>query len=301
MRLQQACAHGTDCDDALARVRPLAVAIAYRMLGSMAEAEDVAQLVTVRVAEALGRNGLENAEAFATTVATRLSLDQLRSARRRREEYVGPWLPEPIAVTDDVAAHVEMVDSLSMAFLVVLESLSPVERAVFLLRDVFGYGFEEIAGIVGKNEANCRQLLVRARRRVREGRRRFDADPAHHDQLVRRFVAACTSGRVDPLVELLAADAVIYTDGGGSVRAATRPVRGRQRVATFLYRILRRHLTDIEMGAEDINGRRGFVVIRGGCVVVAGSLEILAAEIQEILWVVNPAKLRSVQDIVSWR
>src|SRR5439155_17095001 len=221
----------TGSDDEL---RSAAFAIAYRMLGSVAEAEDVVQEALLRVHQA-GEAGerIESPRAYVATVATRLAIDQLRSARVRREAYVGEWLPEPV-VTDpaeDPAAHAEEADTLSMAFLLVLERLSPVESADFLLHDVFGYGYSEVAGIVGKSVANCRQLALRARQLVEAEKPRFEASRRERDELAARFFAAVVDGDMDGLVETLAADVVVYGDGGGKAPQWAVPIVGVDRVA----------------------------------------------------------------------
>ena len=221
----------------LDELRPAAFAIAYRMLGSVAEAEDVVQEALLRVLRALEEGErIESPRAYVATVATRLAIDELRSARVRRETYVGEWLPEPLLAdpADDPARQAEMADSLSLAFLVLLESLSPEQRAVLLLRDVFDYGYDEIAAIVGKSEDNTRQLAARARRHVEEGRPRFEPSREQRDELARRFFAAAQEGDLGGLEALLAHDVVLHGDGGGKAPALARAVQGRTRVARTL-------------------------------------------------------------------
>ncbi len=212
-------------------LRPLLLSIAYRMLGSFGDAEDVVQEAYLRLHR---EDQVESPKAFLTTVTTRLAIDQLRSARRQRETYLGPWLPEP-AVDEyvDLADRAALSDSLSTAFLVVLERLSPDQRAVFLLCDVFGYSYDEVAGIIAKTPAACRQLAVRARRRIADNRPRYDASPQERDELVRRFVAAAEDGELDALVDLLAPDATFTGDGGGK-GGFPRPVHGAGNVARML-------------------------------------------------------------------
>ncbi len=205
-------------------VRELLFSIAYRMLGSVAEAEDVVQEAFVRRAAASDVT-VENERAFMTTITTRLAIDVLRSARVRRETYVGEWLPEPL-VEPEAPARVETDESISLAILVLLERLSPVERAVFVLRESFDFAFDEIASIVERSEDNCRQILTRARRRVADDRPRFDADPAERRTLAARFLAAARDGDLDGLVALLAPEAVLIGDGGGRARAIPRPMVG---------------------------------------------------------------------------
>jgi len=205
-------------------LRPLLFSIAYRMLGSVGDAEDVVQEALLRYDEA---EGFESPKAWLTSVVTRLAIDQLRSARARRETYVGEWLPEPLVNgDDDPAAHAEQADTLSMAFLLLLERLTPVERAVFLLHDVFAYRYDEIAGLIGRSEANCRQLGVRARRHVEAEKPRFEASRHERDELAARFFAAVQDGDVDELVGMLAADAVVVGDGGGKAPQWATPIVG---------------------------------------------------------------------------
>ena len=275
-------------------LRPLLFSISYRMLGSVTEAEDVVQeglLRYHRVADAV-----DAPRAFLTTVVTRLSIDQLRSARARRETYVGEWLPEPLVTDDqaDPARSAEVADSLSQAFLVLLESLSPVERAVFLLREVFDYDYAEIARVVGKTETNVRQLAVRARRHVDDRRPRFEADRAARRELAERFFAAAGQGDVAGLEELLAADVTMYGDGGGKAPAAARPIDGRERVSRFVLRLTEMSFAwDLEMRRVEVNGQPGamFVTADGELVSVL-SLDVADGQVQTLRSVVNPDKLR---------
>src|SRR5437870_6164151 len=219
--------------DAAYELRPLLFSIAYRMLGSVSEAEDVIQEAFLRYHRAGKEADIESPKSYLSAVTTRLSIDHLRSARARREAYVGPWLPEPLLTeqAQDPAEHAETADSLSLAFLVLLETLTPLQRAVFLLREVFDYGYGEIAAILGKSEDNCRQLAVRARRHVEARKPRFEASRRRREELARRFFAAAEQGDTEGLVGLLAADAVAYGDGGGRALAFPHPVHGRERVA----------------------------------------------------------------------
>ena len=212
-------------------LRPYLFAIAYRMLGSVAEAEDVVQDAFLRYHEADVE--AESPKAYLATVTTRLAIDHLRSARSRRELYPGQWLPEPI-VGDEAVRHAETADSLSLAFLHLLEKLAPVERAVFLLREVFDYPYEEIAPIVGKSPENCRRILARAHRHVAEGKRRFDVSREERDEVAGRFLAAWEEGDTEGLVEVLAPDATVYGDGGGKAPSMPQPLVGAERVAKAL-------------------------------------------------------------------
>jgi RNA polymerase sigma-70 factor (ECF subfamily) len=291
-----------DPDTALAELftelRPLVFSIAYRMLGSVAEAEDVVQETMLRAHREL-RAGIEieSPKAYLTAIATRLAIDQLRSARVRRETYVGPWLPEPL-LTDtapgaDVAATTELADSLSMAFLMVLERLSPVERAVFLLREAFDYGYDEIAPIVGKSEDNCRQIAVRARRHVDAERPRFEPSAAARDALAARFLAAAQEGELAALEELLAAEVVFTGDGGGQAHAFPAPLVGREHVAHAVRAIFRQ---GARLGAHaetaHVNGQPGLVARdAAGAVVSVLTLEIAGGAVVAIRSVVNPDKL----------
>lgn len=275
-------------------LRPYAFSIAYRMLGSVSEAEDVVQDAFVR----LGRielTDINNPKAYLATVTTRLAIDALTSARARRETYVGPWLPEPLladpaAGPDDAA---ETADSLAMAFLVVLEKLTPVERAVFLLREVFGYGYGEIAEVVGKSEANCRQLVTRARKHIEDDKPRFEASRKQRTDLAERFLAAAQHGDMDGLVSLLAGDVAFYGDGGGIATALPYPIFGREKVALFLIGLMRRGRTlDIESRPVVVNGQPGVLTLDAeGRVISVFGLDILDGQVQAIRSVVNPNKL----------
>jgi RNA polymerase sigma-70 factor (ECF subfamily) len=217
--------------DVMEELRPLLLSIAYRMLGTFGDAEDVVQEAYLRLHR---EPGVTSPKSFLTTVTTRLAIDQLRSARRQREQYFGPWLPEP-AVDEyvDLADRAALSDSLSTAFLVLLERLSPDQRAVFLLGDVFGYSYDELSAILGKTPANCRQLAVRARRRIADNRPRFDPSPHERDELLRRFVAAAEDGDLDGLVALLTPDATFTGDGGGS-GGFPRPIHGALNIARLV-------------------------------------------------------------------
>src|SRR5215510_12525318 len=212
--------------------RPLLFSIAYRMLGSASEAEDVVQDAWLRARQD-EQADVRSTRAYLTTIVTRLCIDHLRSAERTRMEYPGPWLPEPLAEPNQESA--DLSSSLTTAFLVLLEQLSPTERAVFLLREVFEFDFGEIAKSVGKNVANTRQILTRARGRLRQSRPRFTASRRESEEIVRRFRDACVTGNVDELMAVLHADATLVSDGGGKVAAATRPVIGAERVRKFLF------------------------------------------------------------------
>jgi RNA polymerase sigma-70 factor (ECF subfamily) len=295
-------------DQLLEELRPRAFAIAYRMLGSVAEAEDIVQEALVRVHRALeDGERIESPRAFVATVATRLAIDELRSARARRESYVGEWLPEPLMADDtgDPADQAEMADSLSIAFLVLLESLSPEERAVLLLRDVFDYGYDEIASIVGKSESNARQLAARARRRVGERRPRFESSREQREKLASRFFAAAEEGDLGALESLLTHDVDLHADGGGKAPAIARPLLGRSRVARAVVAWVRRGLEipGTAVRPVEVNGHAGAVVLDGeGKLVGVVALEIAGQEVRSVVGIVNPDKLQhlgSVGDLDS--
>jgi RNA polymerase sigma-70 factor, ECF subfamily len=270
--------------------RPYLFAIAYRMLGSVAEAEDVVQEALLRYHEA----GVEaeSPKAYLATVTTRLAIDQLRSARARRELYPGEWLPEPL-VEDEAMRHAETADSLSLTFLHLLEKLSPVERAVFLLREVFDYPYDEVAKIVGKSPDNCRQILARAHRHVQEGRRRFDVSREERDEVARRFVAAWEEGDLERLVELLAPDATVYGDGGGKAPAVPVPLVGAERVAKAIVGWGRQaHARGLVHRPALVNGEPGLVFYDpDGRPVWVSAFEVADGVVLAIRSILNPDKL----------
>lgn len=280
-------------------LRPLLFSIAYRMLGSVSDAEDVVQDAYLRYHAAV-QDGtvIESPKAYLSAVTTRLAIDLLRSARVRRETYVGQWLPEPL-LTDpaapDPGEQSAESESLSMAFLLVLERLGPVERAVFLLHDVFGYEFAEIASIVGKSEANCRQVAVRARKHVAAHRPRFETSRERRDELADQFVAALVDGDVDGLVELLAADVVVTGDSGGVSPSWPRVIAGRAKVARLMAAVgdQLRKVPGISLERTDVNGQPGVVVRDGsGALVNVFSLEIADGVVQTLRSVISRDKLR---------
>ena len=270
-------------------LRDLAFAIAYRMLGTVTEAEDVVQEALLRLHAA---DGIENREAFLTTVTTRLAIDVLRSARVRRETYTGAWLPEPL-VEDAGLRQVEDEDEISLAFLVLLERLTPDERAVLVLRDSFDYPFAEIAEVLGKSEDNCRQILSRARRRVGDERPRFDADPEQRHALAARFLAAAREGDMEGLVAVLAPDAVLVGDGGGKARALPRPLVGAEAIARAFGAFARLAAEwGVTLEPALVNGQPGVRAIApdGGLVNVL-SIDVADGAVQRIHSMLNPDKL----------
>ena len=276
----------------------LTFAIAYRMTGSVSDAEDIGQEAFLRL-ERARRDGetVESERAWLSTVTTRLAIDHMRSARVRRESYVGPWLPEPLLTEDGPgpAEQAEVADTVSQAFLVLLETLSPVERAVFLLREVFGYDYPQVAEAVGKGEENCRQIARRARKHVEGREARFEADRSHSDQLLDRFLEASESGDVEALKEILAADAVVYSDGGGKVSAARHPFSGIDRIARFMVKITVRRLArdGFRRRRINVNGQAGQMTIDpDGQVTDVLTVEVGNGLIRTIRIVRNPDKLR---------
>ncbi len=282
----------------LEELRPRAFSVAYRMLGSVSEAEDIVQEALLRLHLALERGErIESPRAYVSTVVTRLCIDQMRSARARRESYVGEWLPEPL-VDDgrsDPAGNAELADSLSLAFLVLLESLTPEQRAAFVLRDVFDYPYEQIAAIIGTGEDNARQLVSRARKHVDEGRPRFEASQAQREQLALSFLSAFSNGDLHALEELLAHDVVLHGDGGGRVRAIARPVHGRAKVARMLLAGWRAAGPSggWSLSQVQVNGQPGAMVRDpAGKLIGVVVLDIADGQIQALRSIVNPDKLR---------
>lgn len=273
------------------RYRPLLFSIAYRMLGSVMEAEDVVQESYLRFI-ATPLEEVISAKAFLTTVTTRLCLDQLKSARVQREQYFGPWLPEPLLTEEAPAELVDKHELISMAFLVLLESLSPVERAIFLLREVFDYDYAEIATMVDKSEANCRQLYHRAKQYVTERRPRFRPSREAQQQLLSRFINAVGEGDLEGLTTMLADDVTLWSDGGGKARAATRPVAGQQNVARLLAGLKRFQTPDMRVEFAEINGALAILVWAGETLQLVMNFVTDGERIFEIRNVLNPDKLR---------
>lgn len=287
-------------------LRPLLFSIAYHMLGSVSAAEDIVQESFLRYHRAQQEGVvIETPKAYLSTIATRLSVDALRSAKRRRETYVGTWLPEPL-LTDpgpDAAEQVETADTLSFAFLVLLESLSPVERAVFLLREVFDYGYDEIAEVVDRAPDNCRQIALRARRSVDARRPRYEPSAAKRDELAERFFAACQHGDLEALQGLLAADVKFQGDGGGKAPAVAQVISGLEKVMRLLESLLQQ---GVELGgwAEPVhvNGRPGAIFhTADGKIASVLILEIADGHVQTIQSVVNPDKLRHLGAVADLR
>lgn len=277
--------------------RPLLFSIAYRMLGSVADAEDLVQDTYLRWRQA-PEIEVREPRAYLATIVTRLAINQLRSARSQRESYVGPWLPEPLVTENasDPSEPVELAESLSMAFMVMLERLSPIERAVLLLRDVFDFDYAEIAQIVDRSEANCRQLLTRAKKHMGAREARFEVDRAQADRLMQQFTEAASAGDMEGLLAVLAEDITLWADGGGKAKgAALRPIHGADAVARFSAGVIR-HFVPAErvLRPTRVNGEPGFIVYASGKPLAAMILHIRDGRIQTIYAIANPDKLRKV-------
>ncbi|MGW4965873.1 RNA polymerase sigma-70 factor [Nonomuraea sp. NPDC004186] len=273
--------------------RGLLHAVAYRVLGSVTEAEDVVQDAWLRWSR-VDVATVADAEGYLVRVATRLAIDRLRSARVRRESYVGPWLPEPMLTLPDVAEDVVLSDSVSTAMLLVLEVLSPTERAVFVLSEAFGYNHAEIAHFVGRNHAAVRQIAHRARKAVEERRHRYDADPATRQQATERFLAACLGGDLEALLEVLAPDVTMVSDGGGLTGAPRKAIHGHEYVARAIVILSRRMPGDSHAQVLQVNGGPGIVVRSGRTPVLAITLHLLDGVIKTVHVVSNPEKLGGV-------
>jgi RNA polymerase sigma-70 factor (ECF subfamily) len=275
--------------------RPLLFSIAYRMLGSAMEAEDIVQEAYLRY-QAAAVEDIHSHRAFLCTVATRLCLDQLKSARVRRESYFGPWLPEPL-LTGGQDTHpapgdrIDEAESISMAFLVLLESLTPLERAVFLLREVFEFGYDEIAGIVGRREDACRQSFHRAKRYLAQRRSRFRSSSESRQRLIETFVRACATGDLEGLMRLLSEDITLWSDGGGKVAAAVRPLHGPSVVARFLLGVLRKVPPGFTFEVAEVNDSPGIIIRLDGRPISVLVFDLDEDHIRAIRAVVNPDKL----------
>jgi RNA polymerase sigma-70 factor (ECF subfamily) len=269
-------------------LRPLLFSLAYRMVGSAAEAEDLVQEAFLRFHRS---DEVASPKALLTTVVTRLAIDHLRSARVRRESYVGTWLPEPLVFAPGVGEDVERDETLSLAFLALLERLTPVERAVYVLHELFGYDHREIAEIVEKSVANCRQILARAKRHVEAGRQRYEPSRERREALLARFLAAVRGGDVEGLVGLLAADAVHYADGGGKAQATLRPIYGADKVAR-LWAAIGTRPEEYELRTVDVNGQPGVAGIASdGTLATVLTIDVADDRIERVWAVVNPDKL----------
>jgi RNA polymerase sigma-70 factor (TIGR02957 family) len=289
--------------------RGLLLSVAYRVLGSVSDAEDVVQETWLRWS-GVDHSAVEDPRAFLVRVTTRLAIDRLRRAKARRETYVGPWLPEPILTRQDLAEDVAMAESVSMAMLVVLETLSPLERAVFVLREAFGMPHSEIAEVLGRKEEAVRQLARRAREHVRERRTRFDADQTEQCRVTERFLEAATGGDLEALMEVLSPGVTLVADGGGRALAPRRPVRGADKVARFLVAVANEEQTarflesvgsepsgEVRVHLAPVNGGPGVVITAGGEPISALILDISDGVVQTIHLVANPEKLAGVRAV----
>ncbi|GGT42403.1 RNA polymerase sigma-70 factor [Streptomyces purpureus] len=275
--------------------RPMLTGVAYRMLGRVADAEDVVQEAWLRWAAA-DHAEVREPRAYLVRITTRLAIDRLRQAQSRRESYVGPWLPEPI-VTDfgpaapDTAERAMLADSVSLAVLVVLESLSPLERAVFVLREAFGFPFGEIATALDRSEAAVRQLAARARRHVEEGKPRYDVDPAERRDVTERFLAAATGGDIGALMKLLAPDVRLVGDSGGKAKAPLRVIESVDKVGRFLHAVAQDAVGQFEMRIDEVNGLPALVVLKDGAPDCVVQLEVRDGRVQTVNLIRNPDKL----------
>jgi len=281
--------------------KPLLFSIAYRMLSTVADAEDLVQETFIRWHGA-NHEQIESPKAWLSTVITRLCINHLKSARVQREQYIGPWLPEPLVADQavDPAENAKLADSLSLAFLVVLENLSPTERAVFILREVFSYEFSDVALIVEKSEANCRQILTRARKHIEERSPRFDTLPEQAEQLLQQFEQSILTGNMQGLLDLLAKDVVLVSDGGGKARAVLRPIHGADHVSRLLIGAAQKFGSKTQvLRHTTVNGLPGTVSFDGGRVIRVVALGIRDGRIQSVFIVTNPDKLRRLPQSVE--
>jgi RNA polymerase sigma-70 factor (ECF subfamily) len=289
-------AEATEVAAAFEDLRPRLVGIAYGMLGSVAEAEDVVQEAWVRL-QRTDVAGIDDLAGWLVTTTSRIALDVLRSARSRRETYVGPWLPEPMETNPDPSDVADLADSLSWAMLVVLETLSPAERATFVLHDVFGLSFPEIGKAVGRTPAACRKLASRAREHIEQRKPRFDVDPRAHREVVTAFGEALGSGDLDALLRLLDPEAVLTADGGGIVSAVPRPLHGGEAIAQFFAEIALKYPNRPVAKATVVNGSPALIHVEGGRVVSVMALGIVDGRITSIDAVRNPNKLHGMRPL----
>jgi RNA polymerase sigma-70 factor (TIGR02957 family) len=301
--------HSTDTTRVFNKHRDLLISVAYRILGSVTDAEDAVQEAWLRWS-GVDPSGVADPKAFLVRVTTRLAIDRLRRAKARRESYIGPWLPEPVLTAPDVAEDVALAESISMAMLVVLETLSPLERAVFVLREAFGMPYAEIAEILGRKEEAVRQLARRARDHVQERRSRFEADQTAQRRVTERFLEATSSGDLEALMRVLAPGVTLVADSGGRALAPRRPVRGAEKVARFLLAVATEERTarflqsvgsepslDVLVHLAQVNGGPGIVVAAGGRPISALVLDVADGLVRTIHLVANPEKLAGVRGI----
>jgi RNA polymerase sigma-70 factor (TIGR02957 family) len=293
-----------DATEVFEALRPRLMGVAYRILGSVTDAEDVLQDAWMRWSRT-DAGSVVNPEAYLVTVVGRRATDVLRQAKRRRESYTGPWLPEPVTNEPDPsldpAAAAELADSLSMALLVVLETLSPLERTGFVLREVFDRPYAEVAAALGRSETAVRQLVHRARGRVDDGHARFRADAATHAHVVSEFLAACQGADLEALLAVLAPDVVIISDGGGQAQAPRRPVYGRDKVARLLIGFAGRLPEGLAFAPEYFNGALGIVARIGGVPMSAMAVTVAEGTVQSLQLIANPEKLGALQGVTDLR
>jgi RNA polymerase sigma-70 factor (TIGR02957 family) len=284
--------HFDQAEPDFTRLRPRLFGIAYRMLGSAVEAEDIVQDVWLRW-QGTDRSLVRDAAAFLATTTTRIAINVLQSAHSRRETYIGPWLPEPVDTTTDPELGAVRAEALKLAILLLLEKLTPTERATYVLREAFDYSYREIADIIEMEEANVRQHVSRARKHVEAGRSKR-VNPAEQRRLLDSFVAAARNGDMAALENLFASDIVSYSDGGGVVRAAGTPLFGRNRVAKFITAVASHFWVDTDLGWKEINGQVGLIVSRKGVVITILTIDASPEGIDQIMWLMNPHKLKAV-------
>jgi RNA polymerase sigma-70 factor (ECF subfamily) len=283
--------------DQFTQLRPLLFSIAYRMTGTRADAEDAVQEAFLRWQTA-DRDAIDSPRAFLTTVISRICLDLLKSAHRKREVYVGSWLPEPIV--GPAPEPVELAESLSMAFLHVLESLSPSERVAFLMHDVFDASYSAVADALDTSGANARQLASRAREHLRARRPKARIQRAQHEKLLWAFLQACTNGDEATLLGMLKQDAVLYSDGGGKVRAAINPILGADRIVRFILGLREKGIGELRAAPAEVNGEPGAAITRNGQPYMIHAIEVVDDRIQTIFYVVNPEKLPADFPVTTW-
>jgi RNA polymerase sigma-70 factor (ECF subfamily) len=283
-------------------LRPVLFSLAYRMLGTRADAEDIVQEAWLRWRSA-GKEGddashghgepVRSAKSYLTTVVARLSLDALKAAHRKRESYTGPWLPEPL-IDPAGTQPIEMAELLSIAFLHLLESLSPAERVAFLLREAFDASYAEIASALDTSEANSRQLVARSRKHISDRRPRFHVDRARHQQMLEQFLAACATGDAAQLTHLLSEDVILYSDGGGKTAAALNPIYGPDRIARFIFGLARKYRTEYRIRFADVNGEPGAILTDPDGAATVITIEADAADrLCRIFFILNPDKVSS--------
>lgn len=282
--------------------RYLLFSIAYRMLGSATDAEDIIQEAFLRWLQA-SEEEVRSPKAYLSTVVVRLCIDQLRALKAQREVYFGSWLPEPVTLTQrqELSEHVELAESLSFAFLIMLEKLGPLERAVFLLREIFEYDYPEIAAIVGKSEANCRQVLHRARQHLGQRQPRYDVSSEQQERITNQFLRASTSGDMQGLLDLLTDDIVLVSDGGGKVRAMPRPIYGPDKVARGFFGVLRKSPPDLRIQRGELNGQPAFLAYQDGHLNSVLLFGLAGEHISRLYLIVSPEKLSWLDRVLATR